>query len=220
MNTRAEDMGGDEWLQSIQSVHILGAGLRNDRPAHQAFHDAGHLGYRMIPVHPKDAGHTILGRPIRNTPWQNQEPEMFVMFLSPDRVLESLRQWLLKGHAIPFIWLQPGAERDDVIEFLEAAQIPHSQGRCWVVTVTEENLPCSNPLPSVPWFLQTMAQDGSECSLWRAFDHGSEYTLDEPLEWVGDLYDLEHSDETIARYIRSLRQESESLNDAAYRLSK
>ena len=36
-------MSDDGWLQSIRSVHILGAGLREDRPAHQAFHDAGHL---------------------------------------------------------------------------------------------------------------------------------------------------------------------------------
>ena len=213
-------MSGDDWLQSIQTVHVLGAGLRSDRPAHQAFHDAGHLGYRMVPVHPKDAGNTLLGRPIRSQPWQSSEPELFILFLSPDRVLASLRQWLLQGRSIPFIWLQPGAEREDVIDFLEAAEIPYSQERCWVVTVTEANLVCQNPLDDVPWFLQTMAQDGSECSLWRRFDFGSEHTLNEPLEWVGDLYDLERSDETIARYIRSLCQEGELLEQAATRLSK
>jgi len=64
-----------------------------------------------------------------------------------------------------------------------------------------------------------MAQDGSECSLWRAFASGTEHTLDEPLEWVGDLYDLQGSDETIARYIRSLCRDGESLNEAAHRLA-
>ena len=212
-------MSDDGWLQSIQSVHVLGAGLRSDRPAPQAFHDAGHLGYRMVPVHPKDAGNTILGRPIRSDPWQSLEPELFVLFLSPDRVLAALRQWLLEDRTIPFVWLQPGAERDDVLEFLEAADIPCSHGRCWVVTVTEANLTCQTPLDTIPWFLQTMARDGSECSIWRAFESGSEHSLDEPLEWVGDLYDLRDSDETIARYIRSLRQENETLEAAAYRLS-
>jgi predicted CoA-binding protein len=213
-------MSRDAWLQSIQTVHVLGAGLRSDRPAHQAFHDAGHLGYRMVPVHPKDAGNTLLGRPIRSQPWQSSEPELFILFLSPDRVLASLRQWLLQGRSIPFIWLQPGAEREDVIEFLDAAEIRYSKGRCWVVTVTEANLVCLNPKDDIPWFLQTMAQDGSECSLWRRFNSGASHTLDEPLEWVGDLYDLEGSDETIARYIRSLRQENETLEQAATRLSK
>ena len=212
-------MSDDGWLQSIQSVHIIGAGLRKDRPAHQAFHDAGELGYRMVPVHPNDAGHTILGRPIRSHPWLNSHPELFVLFLSPDRVIASLRQWLLEGRTIPFIWLQPGAERHDVLEFLADANIPHSHGRCWVIAVTENDLPCTNQLDAVPWFLQTMDQDGSECSRWRAFESGSEHTLDEPLEWVGDLYDLRDSDETIPRYIRSLQQEGETLNQAAHRLS-
>ena len=213
-------MDGDTWLQTVGSVHIIGAGLRSDRPAHRAFHDAGDLGYRMIPVHPRDAGNTILGRPVRSHPWQNEEPELFVLFLSPDRVFASLREWLLEGRKIPFVWLQPGAEREDVLEFLENAGIRYSVGRCWVVTVTEGDLRCNQPLDAVPWFLQTVAQDGSECSLWRAFESGLDHTRDEPLEWVGDLYDLEDSDETIARYVRSLRQENETLLDAAYRLSK
>ena len=213
-------MDGDTWLQTVRSVHIIGAGLRSDRPAHRAFHDAGDMGYRMIPVHPRDAGNTILGRPVRSHPWQNEEPELFVLFLSPDRVFASLREWLLEGRKIPFIWLQPGAEREDVLEFLENAGIRYSVGRCWVVTVTEGDLRCNQPLDAVPWFLQTVAQDGSECSLWRAFESGLDHTRDEPLEWVGDLYDLEDSDETIARYVRSLRQENETLLDAAYRLSK
>ncbi|CAI8347845.1 MAG: hypothetical protein CMA41_02880 [Euryarchaeota archaeon] len=213
-------MDGNEWLQTVRTVHVLGAGLRSDRPAHQAFHDAGHLGYRMVPIHPKDAGNTLLGRPIRSHPWQSSEPELFVLFLSPDRVLASLRQWLLEDRTIPFVWLQPGAERKDVVEFLDAADIPFSQGRCWVVTVTEENLVCQQPMEGVPWYLQTVAQDGSECSLWRAFEYESDHVLNEPLEWVGDLYDLRDSDETIARYIRSLCQEDETLEQAAHRLSK
>ena len=213
-------MDGDTWLQTVRSVHIIGAGLRSDRPAHRAFHDAGDMGYRMIPVHPRDAGNTILGRPVRSHPWQNEEPELFVLFLSPDRVFASLREWLLEGRKIPFVWLQPGAEREDVLEFLENAGIRYSEGRCWVVTVTEGDLRCNQPLDAVPWFLQTVAQDGSECSLWRAFESGYDHARDEPLEWVGDLYDLEDSDETIARYVRSLRQENETLLDAAYRLSK
>ena len=85
-------MDGDTWLQTVRSVHIIGAGLRSDRPAHRAFHDAGDMGYRMIPVHPRDAGNTILGLPVRSHPWQNEEPELFVLFLSPDRVFASLRE--------------------------------------------------------------------------------------------------------------------------------
>ena len=209
----------DAWLADIRSVHVLGAGLRQDRPAHQAFHDAGHLGYRMVPVHPKDAGNTLLGRPIRPHPWIDDEPELFVLFLSPERVMGQLRSWLLEGRSIPFIWLQPGAESDDVVEFLESANIGHSVGRCWVVTVRDGNIHCSDSLEEQKWYLQTTSLDGSECSIWRTFDFGTQHSLTEPLEWVGDHLDLSRSNETIPRYIRSLTGVDESLGDAAVRLA-
>jgi len=209
----------DAWLADIRSVHVLGAGLRQDRPAHQAFHDAGHLGYRMVPVHPKDAGNTLLGRPIRPHPWIDDKPELFVLFLSPERVMGQLRSWLLEGRSIPFIWLQPGAESNDVVEFLESANIGHSVGRCWVVTVRDGNIHCSDSLEEQKWYLQTTSLDGSECSIWRTFDFGTQHSLTEPLEWVGDHLDLSRSNETIPRYIRSLTGVDESLEDAAVRLA-
>ena len=210
---------GDAWLADICSVHIIGAGLRKDRPAHQSFHDAGHLGYRMVPVHPKDAGNTLLGRPIRPHPWTDEEPELFVLFLSPERVMALLRSWLLEGRTIPFIWLQPGAESDDVVEFLESANIGYSVGRCWVVTVRDGEIHCKDSIEEQKWYLQTTSLDGSECSIWRTFDFGTEHSLTEPLEWVGDRLDLSRSSETIPRYIRSLAADDESLEQAAVRLA-
>ena len=210
---------GDAWLADICSVHIIGAGLRKDRPAHQSFHDAGHLGYRMVPVHPKDAGNTLLGRPIRPYPWTDEEPELFVLFLSPERVMAQLRSWLLEGRTIPFIWLQPGAESDDVVEFLESANIGYSVGRCWVVTVRDGEIHCKDSIEEQKWYLQTTSLDGSECSIWRTFDFGTEHSLTEPLEWVGDHLDLSRSSETIPRYIRSLAADDESLEQAAVRLA-
>ena len=210
---------GDAWLADICSVHIIGAGLRKDRPAHQSFHDTGHLGYRMVPVHPKDAGNTLSGRPIRPHPWTDEEPELFVLFLSPERVMALLRSWLLEGRTIPFIWLQPGAESDDVVEFLESANIGYSVGRCWVVTVRDGEIHCKDSIEEQKWYLQTTSLDGSECSIWRTFDFGTEHSLTEPLEWVGDHLDLSRSSETIPRYIRSLAADDESLEQAAVRLA-
>ena len=65
-------------------IHIIGAGLNQDKPAHRTFIDAGHRGFRMVPVHPKAAGSSILGRPIVPHPWSTSNPELFVVFLSPD----------------------------------------------------------------------------------------------------------------------------------------
>ena len=171
-----------EWLRSVRTVHVIGAGLKEDRPANRAFHDMKERGYRMVPVHPRDAGSTILGRPILPSPWSDDEPEMFVLFLSPSVVLKELAKWLLAGKKIPFIWLQPGAENDVVEELLSNAGLQYSSGKCWVMTSQNEDISCRDPLPPFPWFLQTTSLDGDECSVWRHYPPGEDHILDAPLE--------------------------------------
>ena len=200
-------MSDISFLRQTRSVHILGAGLNQDRPAHKAFHDMRGRGYRMIPVHPRDAGSTIEGMPIVPHPWASEEPELFVMFLSPVRTIALLRKWMIAGRHIPFIWLQPGAESEDAIDLLRDADIPYSTGRCWVVTSLENDISCEDPLPRLPWALQTTSTDGDECSVWRYFTAGSDFLREEPLEWVGDVMDLQTSNEQIPRYVRSLMED-------------
>ncbi len=212
-------MSDISFLRHTRSVHVLGAGLNQDRPAHKAFQDMKGRGYRMVPVHPRDAGNTIHGLPIVPHPWASDKPELFVMFLSPDRTLGLLRKWLLTERQIPFVWLQPGAESEDVEDFLRETGVPHSIGKCWVVTSLENDICCENPIPNLPWVLQTTSTEGDECSVWRYFTPGTDYTLEEPLEWVGDLMDLEYSNEKIPTYIRSLVDDGETLVEAAQRLS-
>jgi len=208
-----------DWLRDVKTVHIIGAGINSEKPAHQAFLDAADKGFRMIPVHNTDAGSSILGRPIRPDAWATENPELFVFFLSPDSVLSELRKWLIEGRIIPFIWLQPGAESPELEEFLSELGIGYSIGRCWVVTVNEENLYCSNPIPQQSWCLQTTSIDGSDCSIWQHFPVGSNHILNAPLEWVGDLIDLQLSRELIPRYIRSLVSDGDTLEDTSIRLS-
>ena len=212
-------MSDISFLRQTRSVHILGAGLNQDRPAHKAFHDMRGRGYRMIPVHPRDAGSTIEGTPIVPHPWASEEPELFVMFLSPVRTIALLRKWVIAGRHIPYIWLQPGAESEDAIDLLRDADIPYSTGRCWVVTSLENDMSCEDPLPRLPWALQTTSTDGDECSVWRYFTAGSDFLREEPLEWVGDVMDLQTSNEQIPRYVRSLMEDGETLEDIAQRLA-
>ena len=212
-------MSDISFLRQTRSVHILGAGLNQDRPAHKAFHDMRGRGYRMIPVHPRDAGSTIEGMPIVPHPWASEEPELFVMFLSPVRTIALLRKWVIAGRHIPYIWLQPGAESEDAIDLLRDADIPYSTGRCWVVTSLENDISCEDPLPRLPWALQTTSTDGDECSVWRYFTAGSDFLREEPLEWVGDVMDLQTSNEQIPRYVRSLMEDGETLEDIAQRLA-
>ena len=208
-----------DWLSQVKTVHIIGAGLNQDKPAHRAFIDAGHRGFRMVPVHPKAAGSSILGRPIVPHPWSTSYPELFVVFLSPDTLFNQVRKWLIEGRNIPFLWLQPGADNEDIIDFLDNSNIKYSVGKCWVITINEQDIFASNPSRILPWCLQTKSVDGSECSVWNYFSSGTDYICDNPLEWVGDLLDLELSEESIPKYIRSLVKEGETLEDAAKRLS-
>ena len=207
-------MSDISFLRQTRSVHILGAGLNQDKPAHKAFQDMKDRGYRMVPVHPRDAGNTIQGLPIVPHPWASDKPELFVMFLSPDRTLGLLRKWLIAERRIPFIWLQPGAESEAVADSYEKPASPTPIGKCWVVTSLESDIYCEESDTESTLGLQTTSTEGDECSVWRYFTPGSDYTLEEPLEWVGDLMDLEYSNEKIPSYIRSLVSDGESLAEA------
>ena len=207
-----------DWLRDVETVHIIGAGMNSESPAHQAFFDAADKGFRMVPVHKNDAGNTILGRPIRPHVWTTEDPELIVFFLSPASVQLELQKWLIEGRNIPFIWLQPGAESPELEEFLSNSRIKYSTNRCWVVTVNEENIVCNNPIPEQSWCLQTTSVDGSDCSNWQHFSAGSNHIRNAPLEWVGDLLDLQNSNELIPRYIRSLVCDGETLEEVSARL--
>ena len=69
--------------------------------------------------------------------------------------------------------------------------------------------------------LQTASEDGDGCSVWtvHSSDLGTEMRITSKLEWVGSLDDLSKSEHTIPRYIRSLKQNNESLLDLANRLA-
>ena len=87
------------------------------------------------------------------------------------------------------------------------------------MTSLENDISCEDPLPRLPWALQTTSTDGDGCSVWRYFTAGSDFLLEEPLEWVGDVMDLQTSNEQIPRYVRSLMEDGETLEDTAQRLA-
>ena len=80
----------DEAINRALSIHILGAGLNSTRPAHQAIHDLDSRGWRLVPIHPRDAGRTILGRAIRREIEDGIIPEIVVFFLAPKRAMEAI----------------------------------------------------------------------------------------------------------------------------------
>ena len=212
----------DDAINSAQSIHILGSGLNPERPAHRAIHDLDGRGWRLVPVHPRDAGRCILGRVIRREIEEGISPEIVVFFLAPERAKAAILAMIMKfgSNEMPLIWLQRGAESDELSEMLEENGLKHVKNDCIVEYITRNEMRRNPTIEDKPWFRQISDEGGSGCSVWQAFEplaEGRDFSTE--LEWVGDLEDLEHSQHTIARYIRSLKNHDEELLDAAIRLS-
>jgi predicted CoA-binding protein len=209
-----------EAVVNAQSIHILGAGLNSARPAHQAIHDLDDRGWRLVPIHPRDAGSSILGRPIRPSVDEGIIPDIVVLFLAPQRAKQAVTKMLMQypQKNFPVIWFQIGALDDDTAEMLEQSGRRFVSEDCIVRYITRNDLYPSLTLNSSKWFRQISDEDGSGCSVWQAFSADAELMITE-LEWVGDLLDLEQSQHTIARYIRSLQKNDETLLETAIRLT-
>ena len=52
-------------LSNTEVIHIYGAGLNPERPAHSAVGELRDRGWAVAPLHPRDGGATIEGFPIR-----------------------------------------------------------------------------------------------------------------------------------------------------------
>ncbi len=224
-----EDMrlsDGQELTSRIVSssiVHIYGAGLNQERPAHTAVKELSDRGWAIAPIHPKDGGATIDGFPIRPELDDGIIPEIVVLFLAPERARAVVRNLIIridKEH-FPLVWFQLGAEDELAIEALEEMNVDYVFDDCLVRYCNRHDIDCAETLLPQNWCLQTASEDGDGCSIWSV--HSSDTAnLGRPLEaleWVGSLEDLANSQATIPRYIRSLKQENESLLAHANKLA-
>ena len=206
-------------ISDINSVHIIGAGLNKERTAHTAVGEISQRGWRVVPVHPRDAGATVSGSPIRSELEDGIELELVVLFLAPERAQKVVKKLLLKNlHHPPLIWYQPGAEDETSINWLEEAGWKVVYNDC-IVRFLERNNMVISKIP-LPWFRQVIDSDESGCSIWTVHEFGESSDLPvSKVEWVGDLLELEQSNHIIPKYIRGLVNENENLEDCARRLA-
>ena len=206
-------------ISDINSVHIIGAGLNKERTAHTAVGEISQRGWRVVPVHPRDAGATVSGSPIRSELEDGIELELVVLFLAPERAQKVVKKLLLKDlHHPPLIWYQPGAEDETSINWLEEAGWKVVYNDC-VVRFLERNNMVISKIP-LPWFRQVIDSDESGCSIWTVHEFGESSDLPvSKVEWVGDLLELEQSNHIIPKYIRGLVNENEDLENCARRLA-
>lgn len=217
---------GDQLHQKITSasvIHIFGAGVNQEKPAHKAVHELSARGWAVAPIHPRDAGATINGFPIRPALDSGVTPEIVVLFLAPERARGVVKSLILsQDHSqFPLVWFQHGAEDEDAISALEEMGADYVIDDCIVVNSNTNDLKCESSILPQTWCLQIASEDGDGCSVWSV--HSSETTnLETPsteLEWIGSLEELQKSQHTIPRYIRSLNKGGEPLLDLANRLA-
>lgn len=217
------DSGLHQRIVSMSLIHIFGAGLNPEKPAHKAVHELSARGWAVAPIHPRDAGATINGFPIRPSLDKGITPEIVVLFLAPERARGVVRNLIINQDAenFPLIWFQHGAEDEDAISALEEMGADYVIDDCIVVNSNTNNLNCSDSILPQTWCLQTASEDGDGCSIWsvHSTDTANLGRPLEALEWVGSLDDLAVSQTIIPKYIRSLKQEQESLLALATRLS-
>jgi len=217
------ESGLHQKIVSSRLIHIFGAGLDPEKPAHKAVHELSARGWAVAPIHPRDAGSTINGFPIRPSLDEGLTPEIVVLFLAPERARGVVRNLIINQDAesFPLVWFQHGAEDEDAIAALEEMGADYVIDDCIVVNSNTNDLCCNESILPQKWCLQTASEDGDGCSVWtvHSSDSEGEVRITSELEWVGSLDDLSKSEHTIPRYIRSLKQNNESLLELANRLA-
>ena len=221
---RLEDGAGlHNAVSSSKVIHIFGAGLNPEKPAHKAVHELSARGWAVAPIHPRDAGSTINGFPIRPSLDKGIAPEIVVLFLAPERARGVVRNLIINQEPenFPLIWFQHGAEDEDAISALEEMGADYVIDDCIVVNSNNNDIHCKDSILPQTWCLQTASEDGDGCSIWtvHSSDSEAELRISSELEWVGSMDDLSKSKHTIPRYIRSLKQNNESLLELANRLA-
>ena len=223
----SRDQKGIASIRSILSntdvIHIYGAGLNSERPAHSAVGELSERGWAIAPLHPRDGGATIEGFPIRPALDDGIVPKVVVLFLAPERARAVVRNLIIRFERdrFPLVWFQLGAEDEQAHQALVEMDVPFVEDDCLVRFAQRHSLQCTNSSLPQQWFLQTASEDGDGCSVWSVHSSNSA-SLNRPLEaleWVGSLDDLTQSNHTIPRYIRSLKQQDETLQTLAVRLS-
>ena len=224
------DSRDEEGIASIRSIlsktdviHIYGAGLNSERPAHSAVGELSGRGWAIAPLHPRDGGATIEGFPIRPVLDDGIVPKVVVLFLAPERARAVVRNLIIRFERdqFPLVWFQLGAEDEQAHQALLEMDVPFVEHDCLVRFAERHSLQCTTSSLPQQWFLQTASEEGDGCSVWSVHSSNSA-SLNRPLEaleWVGSLDDLTQSNHTIPRYIRSLKQQDETLQTLAVRLS-
>jgi predicted CoA-binding protein len=118
-------------LNTVKTIAMVGASAKENRPSYFAFKYLLERGYRMIPVNPGQAGHTILGQKIYAKLADIPEPiDMVDIFRASPYALPIVQETLDLKPRPQVIWMQLGVRNDEAAALAEANGMKVVMNRC------------------------------------------------------------------------------------------
>jgi predicted CoA-binding protein len=118
-------------LNTVKTIAMVGASAKENRPSYFAFKYLLERGYRMIPVNPGQAGHTILGQKIYAKLADIPEPiDMVDIFRASQYALPIVQETLDLKPRPQVIWMQLGVRSDEAAAVAEANGMKVVMNRC------------------------------------------------------------------------------------------
>jgi uncharacterized protein len=118
-------------LDGVKTIAMVGISPKDNRPSYFAFKYLQERGYRMIPVNPGQAGHTILGQKVYGKLADIPEPvDMVDIFRASGHVLPVVREALALNPQPKVIWMQLTIRNDEAAALAEAAGLKVVMNRC------------------------------------------------------------------------------------------
>ncbi len=118
-------------LESVNTIAVIGAHFKPERPAYYVPEYLKAQGYRVLPVNPVHVGKEILGETVVARADELSEPvDMVDVFRRSEAVPGHLEEILAMKPLPKVVWLQQGIRNDEVAEKLMAAGIEVVQDHC------------------------------------------------------------------------------------------
>lgn len=192
-------------VMAASRIAILGAGLNQQRTAHDAIHDLSASGWHPVPIHPSDAGAAVAGWPIRRRLADLDGPiEVIAVFVRPSILWDQLPLLVNRPELGPLIWIQPGGEDPELESVLESTGREVISGACLIRTA-QANGWTGQGIERPPFGRLVGQTEPDGCSVFEWWT--GPVNVDRPpgpLEWIGDIEDLKLGSATFPRYVRSL----------------
>jgi uncharacterized protein len=127
-------------LEGVQTIAVVGASPRRERPSHGVMAYLQRRGYRTIPVNPNAAGETINGERCYASLAEVPEPiDMVDVFRRPEAAGGVVDDAIQAGAKV--VWMQLGVRDDAAAARAETAGLKVVMNRCPAIEIPRLGLP-------------------------------------------------------------------------------